>query len=100
MERSPDLLASIVHYCVKATAEWDLNISALELFQNLSVEKAEEWPLYLVNGHIRLLADVGYVEMSDDDLVKVVRITWAGYDYLDSVSKRPVLSDNPFMSHG
>ena len=100
MERSPDLLASIIHYCVKATSDWKVNMSTEELFNGLSVDKAEEWPLHLIDGHIRLLADAGYVEMRDTGSAVVVRVTWDGYEYLDSVNKSKALLDNPFMQHG
>lgn len=100
MERSPDLLASILHHCVISTAAWELNMSANELFNNLPPERLDVWPAYLIDGHIRLLADAGYIEMKDSDEAVVVRVTWDGYEYFDRVRNREILKNNPFLQHG
>jgi hypothetical protein len=99
MERSPDLLASILHYCVTGTSAWTLNMSVDELYNNLSVDKQQEWPEHLVAGHVWLLADAGFIEVKSNGSV-IVRVTWNGYEYLEAVKKRKALLNNPFLAHG
>ena len=99
MERSSNLLASILNHCVKGTSAWRLNITANELYGNLSKEKQEEWPEYLIQGHIYLLADAGYIEMKGHGTC-IERVTWAGYEFLEDVLKKRVLRENPFLTQG
>lgn len=97
MERSSDLLASILNHCVKGTSAWQLNITSEELYGNLSKEKQEEWPEYLIQGHIYLLADAGFIEMQGHG-TNIVRVTWAGYEFLEGVLKKRVIRNNPFLA--
>lgn len=99
MERSSDLLASILNHCVKGTSDWVLNISDEELYRNLSQEKQEQWPQKVIQGHICLLADAGFIEMKGHGTC-IVRVTWAGYEFLEAVLKRRALKDNPFLAQG
>ncbi|MDZ3990361.1 hypothetical protein [Pseudomonas sp. Teo4] len=97
MERSPDLLASILHYCVTATSEWRLSLSVAELYNDLSVDKQQEWPAYVIEGHVYLLADAGYLE-TKGNTSHIVRVTWNGYEYLDGILKKKLIRDNPFLA--
>lgn len=99
MERSSDLLVSILHHCVKGTSAWQLNITVEELYGNLSKEKQEEWPPHLIQGHIYLLADAGYIEMKGHGTY-IVRVTWAGYEFLEGALKERAIRDNPFLAQG
>lgn len=99
MERSPDLLASILHYCVTATSEWRLNLSVDALCNDLSLDKQQEWPNHVIEGHVYLLADAGYVE-TKGSTSQIVRVTWKGYEYLDGILKSRLIRDNPFLAKG
>lgn len=99
MERSSDLLTSILNHCVKGTSDWMLNISDEELYGNLSQEKKEQWPQGVIRGHICLLADAGLIEMKGHGTC-IVRVTWQGYEFLEAALKRVVLKENPFLAKG
>lgn len=98
MERNPDLNASILHYCVTGTAEWRVRLTALDLHESLAPEQQAEWGPNILEGHIRLLADAGLIEMKTPaGVVTIERVTWAGYEHLDAYQRSRLIRDNPFL---
>lgn len=98
MERKPELIASIIHFCVKVDPGWRLRVSADSLHECLLSDDQQEWTIDAIRGHIRLLADAKLIEIrSGDGGHTIERITWAGYDYLDSYEMTRLIRDNPFL---
>jgi hypothetical protein len=98
MQRSPDLLHAIINFCITSTSAWKLNLSAEEMFNSLDVETQDQWPVYLIEGHMLLLGDSGYADLeSRSGTVTIRRITSSGYDYHQAIERTKALKDNPFM---
>lgn len=87
MVRDRDLLVAILRQCIDGFLGNNLDLDVLELFTRLSDDPKGVWSDKLIEGHILLLHDAGFVEISKDSKdVRISRVTWDGYEYFESVS--------------
>lgn len=98
MVRDSNLIVSILHYCINGTPDWRLDLTVEDLFDALPPDAQTGWTADALEGHVRLLADAGLIEMkSTVGITTIVRLTWAGHDYLENQVKSNSLRDNPFL---
>lgn len=98
MERNPDLIASILHFCVNGTPDWRVKLTAEDLHECLPSDQQAEWTQDSLDGHIRLLADAELIEMKlPSGVATIERITWLGYEHLGAYEKSKLIKDNPFL---
>lgn len=98
MHRSKPLLHAILDFCVNGTSEWNLHMTREQLYSSLDSDHQEQWPEIVIEGHMRILGDLGYVTLdSFGGVASIVRVTSAGYDYLDTIEIAEALKSNPFL---
>ncbi|MFQ6558190.1 hypothetical protein Q7F05_19800 [Pseudomonas sp. Lb2C1-1] len=100
MHRSKPLLHAIMDFCVNGTSEWNLQLTRGQLYESLDSEHKAQWPETVIEGHVRILGDMGCVTVdSFGGVASIVRVTSAGYDYLDAIESAEALKNNPFLRY-
>lgn len=87
MVRDKQLIKAIMELCTSKTLDrWKLNFTDADISNFLTVDAQTNWPSTIIAGHFHLLADCGFVELSTpSNVATIVRVTSAGYDFLESV---------------
>ncbi|WP_219268853.1 hypothetical protein [Pseudomonas sp. Xaverov 259] len=71
-----------------------------QLYSSLDSEHQQQWPETVIEGHMRILEDLGYVTLdSFGGVASIVRVTSAGYDFLETIESAEALKSNPFLHY-
>lgn len=99
MVKNDRILFALLQGCTVGVPEdWYVNLDATDFTSKLSPEEEVKWSKVLVNGHIHLLADGGYVEVrGSSECPSIVRVTLAGHELYEKLAKSIVMKDNPFL---
>lgn len=102
MTRDKYLIYALLDRLIKGSGnEYKLNLHANDLAKNMREDKRNAWPAWVVEGHIYLLEDGGYIEIRDaSDGPTVKRVTLAGHLFYEDLSRTMLLKDNPFWVPG